>query len=110
VPIVGGVIAVDRIVLAAPGELQAVEIAHGFIPGQEIVAAVLLQADAYAKSGYNVAIAVVLGQVVCDIIVVGAVCHQDAVLVLVRGVCRNLAMGAIPEGEAEGVLGDAVIG
>jgi len=33
VSIVGGIIAVDRIVLAAPGELQAVEIARGPVSG-----------------------------------------------------------------------------
>jgi hypothetical protein len=109
-PIVRGVIAVDGIVLAAPGELQAVEIAFGSVPGQQVIAAVLLQADAYAKAGHNIAAAVVFGHIVCDIVVVGAVRDQDPIFVVICAVCSHLTVGGSPKGQAKGVLGDKVTG
>ena len=107
--IVRGVVVVDGIELAASGQLKAVEVALGGVSDQQVVAAVLLQADADAKSCHDLASAIILCQIIGYVVVVRRSRHQDSVVIMIRPVSSYLVIRSIPKGEPKGVRGEDII-
>jgi len=103
------IVSINRIELAASGHLQTIEVALCRISGNEIIAAVLLQADADAKAGYDLTSAVVFDLVICYCIVVRAVCYQNPIVIVICSVPCNLAEGRSPEGEPKGIPGEDIV-
>ena len=92
-----GVIAVDGIELATPGDLQAVEVPLSSVSDHNVIAAVLLQAEADSKARHDLASGVIQSRIIRDVVVVRRGCYQEAIVIMIGPVSSQLVVRRIPE-------------
>ena len=104
-----GVIAVDSIELATTGDLQAVEVPFSSVSDHNVIAAVLLQAEADSKAFHDLASGVIQSRIISDVVVVRRGCYQESIVIMIGPVSHQLVVRRIPEREPECVCGEDII-
>jgi len=104
-----GVIAVDGIELATPGDLQAIEVPFSSVSDHNVITAILLQAEADSKALNDLASGVIQSRIIRDVVVIRGGSHQESIVIMIGPVSYQLIVRRIPEREPECVCGEDII-
>ena len=99
VGVVGGVVAVDHVVPASPDQLKPVEAPADRVPGEDVVAAVLLETYADAETVNDLVSSVVLRNVVEDCVVARSR-DSDGIVAVIHPITADISEGRIPQNYA----------